>query len=95
VGSEEPFRCICGRSASEVEKDVDRGGTKYAFSKAGVGVGVVKNMIPVLAACELPGGMGSFEVGGELGGGVGGFEAGIAVSTEVSLLFRGRADCHS
>ena len=93
--SDEPFLCICGCWTSDVVNDVDLGGTKYAFSNAGVGDGVVKNAIPVLATCELPGGAGSFEVGGELAGGVGGFDAGIAVSTEVSLLLRGKADCHS
>lgn len=93
--SEEPFWCNCGRSASAFETDVDLGGTKYAFSNAGFGDGVIKNgnLIPV--NCVIPGGVGSFEVGGEVGGGVGDFDAGIAVSTEVSLLLRGRADCHS
>lgn len=46
TGSEEPFRCIlCGRSCSE--REVERGGIKYAFSKAGVGAGVLRNGAPV------------------------------------------------
>lgn len=94
TGSEEPFRCICvcGRSISEREKEVERGGTKYAFSKAGVGVGVLRTGAPELTT---PGSVGSLEVGGEPDGGVGGCDAAIAVTTEVSLLLRGITDCHS
>lgn len=48
-----------------------------------------------MEALEIPGGAGSFEVGGELDGGVGDFEIGTAVSTDVSLSLRGKNDCHS